>query len=139
MADMTLTQAFCKLWEVAHAMLDIFRKESPDPKPLSIATEQIVGANSYWESPTIDNEMYSSARVFFDAVFSNAHTGGLVVDLYFKNVKLGMIMKVPSQSVSSGCVSTSFDIKQLSGWRIVVKNQDIAHNTTIKNLRVVMW
>ena len=137
--NLTLVQAFCKLYDSLRIIKNVLVKESPDQIVRNIASEQIVGSNSYWESPDIENPEHSTARIFFDAMFGKNHTGGLVVDLYFKNIKLGLIMKVPSQSEVSGCASTAFDIKNFSGFRIVVKNQDVAHNTTIKNLRVVIW
>lgn len=101
--------------------------------------EIVVLANDNKSSGAVNNPGFNRARVFLDAGFTPAHTGGLSVSLCFKNSKMSDVLKLISSNGSCGKASEPIDIANLSGFYFVINNHDISNDTTIRNFRIVLY
>lgn len=101
--------------------------------------EVVVTANGEKQSDPINNPGYNKARIFLDAGFTLAHSGGLSVFLAYKNSVMGEVLKIISSNGSAGQTSVPIDVSQLSGFYFVIKNHDTSNDTTVKNFRIVLY
>ncbi len=104
-----------------------------------IAKEVVIPANDSKEFDSVNNPHFNRARVFLDAGFTPAHSGGLTVELHYKKSKIGDVLKVISSNGACGQASEPIDVAQLSGFYFAVKNHDVSNSTTVKNFRIVLY
>lgn len=104
-----------------------------------IFREIVIPAGDEIKSKGIQNPGFTRARVFLDAGFTRAHTGGISVSMLYKNSKMGDIMELIAANSSCGKASEPIDISNLSGFNFLIKNRDSANDTTVSNLRAVLY
>lgn len=104
-----------------------------------IFKEIVVAANDEKQSDPVNNPGFNRARIFLDAGFTPAHSGGLSVLLMYKNSKMSDVVKLISSNGSCGKASEPIDIAHLSGFYFVVSNHDSNNSTTVKNFRIVLY
>lgn len=115
------------------------QKERDRKKEEFLFKEVVVTANSDVNSTVVNNPGFNRARIFLDAGFTPAHTGGLSVSLIYKNSKMNDVLKLISSNGSCGKASEPIDIANLSGFYFVINNSDISNNTTVRNFRIVLY
>lgn len=119
--------------------LILMKKERDKKEEKFLFKEVVVPSNDDKESSVVNNPGFNRARVFLDAGFTPAHTGGLSVSLYYKNSKMSDVLDLISSNGSCGKASEPIDIANLSGFYFVIKNRDTSNDTTVRNLRVVLY
>ncbi len=105
----------------------------------TIIREIVVPANDEIKSPGIKNNGFTRIRIFLDAGFTKAHTGGISVSMLYKNSIMGEVMDLISSNGSCGKASEPIDIENLSGFNFRIKNNDPSNNTTVTNFRIVLY
>ncbi len=113
-------------------------REKSEDKPL--ADTVVVPANNEKEFD-IMNPGYNRARVFIGALFTPAHSGGITVEMFYTNNKIGIgrVMKLICSNGASSQASEPIDIAHLTAFKFVVKNHDMSNDTTIRNFKIVMY
>lgn len=127
---------------VFNAKLDMIisrQKERDKKEEKFLFKEVVVPANDEKESAVVNNPGFNRARVFLDAGFTPAHTGGLSVSLLYKNSKMSDTMDLISSNGSCGKASEPVDIANLSGFYFAIKNHDSSNDTTVRNFRIVLY
>ncbi len=104
-----------------------------------IAREFTIAHNDFKLFDPVNNPGFNRARVFLDAGFTPAHSGGLSVVMIYKNSPINEVLKVLSSNGSAGKFSDPIDIAELSGFQFEVINQDKSQETTVKNFRIVLY
>ncbi len=104
-----------------------------------IANQVIIPAHDITEFEAVNNPKYNRARVFLNALFTPAHSGGLTVELFYGNNKIGDVMRLKSSNGSGASASEPFDIAHLSSFKFIIRNNDQSNATTIRNLKVIMY
>lgn len=104
-----------------------------------IIREIVVPADDIIKSKGIQNHGFTRARVFLDAGFTKAHTAGITVSMLYKNSKMSDIMTLVSSNGSCGKASEPVDISNISGFSFEIRNHDVSNDTTVSNLRVVLY
>ena len=115
------------------------QKERDKKEEKFLFKEVVVLANNDKESAVVNNPGFNRARIFLDAGFTPAHTGGLSVSLLYKNSKMSDVLDLISSNGSCGKASEPVDIANLSGFYFVIKNRDTSNDTTVRNFRVVLY
>lgn len=115
------------------------QKERDKKEEKFLFKEVVVLANNDKESSVVNNPGFNRARIFLDAGFTPAHTGGLSVSLLYKNSKMSDVLDLISSNGSCGKASEPVDIANLSGFYFVIKNHDTSNDTTVRNFRVVLY
>jgi len=104
-----------------------------------IATSITIPAGDEWLSDPVNNPEFNRAKIFLNAGFTPAHNAGLSVTLMYQYHSIFQIMDVISSNGSTGAVSPTIDIAQLSGFRFKVKNRDVDNSTTVTDFKIVMY
>jgi hypothetical protein len=115
------------------------QKECDKKEEKFLFKEVVIPANNDKESSVVNNPGFNRARIFLDAGFTPAHTGGLTVSLFYKNSKMSDVLTLISSNGSCGKASEPVDIANLSGFYFVIKNHDTSNDTTVRNFRVVLY
>lgn len=104
-----------------------------------IAREFMIAHNDFKLFDAVNNPGFNRARIFLDAGFTPAHTGGVSVWMIYKNSPINEVLKVISSNGSAGKYSDPIDISEISGFQFEVVNQDKGQDTTVKNFRIVLY
>ena len=104
-----------------------------------LAKEVVITANTAYTSTSVNNPNYNRARIFINAIFSSAHTGGLEVVGIFQNNVIGDIMTMKASNGSAGMISEPIDVKELSSFQFQIFNRDSSQNTSIRLARVILY
>lgn len=115
------------------------QKKRDEKQEQVIAKEFAIAGDDYKQFDAINNPGFNRARIFLDAGFTPAHSGGLSVVMVYKNSPMGEVLKVLSSNGSAGKASSPIDTSQLSGFSFIVNNRDKSNSTTVKNFRIVLY
>jgi hypothetical protein len=115
------------------------QKERDKKEEKFLFKEVVVLANNDKESAVVNNPGFNRARIFLDAGFTPAHTGGLSVSLLYKNSIMSDVLTLISSNGSCGKASEPVDIANLSGFYFLIKNHDTSNDTSVRNFRVVLY
>jgi len=104
-----------------------------------IADNVVVPAGNYSSFDSVPNNGFTRARIFISALFTENHIGGVTVELYYGNCRIGRVVTLKSSAGTGTQASEPIDISHLSAFNLIVKNHDTSHNTIIKNFKIVLY
>lgn len=95
--------------------------------------------NDYYDVPAVSSPEFEKARIFCSIGFTEDTTAGIEIDLYYSGHYIGNILKVIGTKAGASAGSEAFDINQLSGFTLRVRNKDVAEEAVINSLKIVLY
>lgn len=95
--------------------------------------------NDYYDVPAVSSPEFEKARIFCSIGFNENTTAGIEIDLYYSGHYIGNILKVIGTIAGASAGSEAFDINQLSGFTLRVRNKDLQQEAIINSLRIVLY
>ena len=135
----TLLKNQTSAMEESNKILLEILKAQKDRETLHIMNNVIIPYSGYSESQTVTNPKFERARIKVSAIFSEGQTGGLSIDLYYKNTKIGEVLRLKPTQASVGGASQTFDVSQLSDFHFLIMNHDSSKNAKVNNFDIVMF
>ena len=90
--------------------------------------------NDYYDVPAVSSPEYERARIFCSIGFNENTTAGIEIDLYYSGHYIGNILKVIGTKAGASAGSEAFDINQLSGFTLKVRNKDLSEKAVVFRL-----
>lgn len=104
-----------------------------------LVTGNTITKGEYYEVPPVQSDGLERARIFMSIGFNEATTGGITVDLYYAGHRIGEIMSVGPTEAGMSAGSEPFDINQLSGFNLIIRNHDVGQSVKINSLKAVLY
>ena len=124
------------------AMLDtlkklLYRNEAVNERYL--VKGYTIGSNDYYDVPAVSSPEFEKARIFCSIGFNENTTAGIEIDLYYSGHYIGNILKVLGTKAGASAGSEAFDINQLSGFTLRVRNKDVTEEAVLNSLKIVLY
>ena len=98
-----------------------------------------IESNDFYDVPAVSSPEFEKARIFCSIGFNENTTAGVEIDLYYSGHYIGNVLKVIGTIAGASAGSESFDINQLSGFTLRVRNKDVTEEAVINSLRIVLY
>lgn len=130
---------FCKKLSAIYLEITDENRNKLKKLDFPIAKSITIDIDDEWVSEAINNPEFNRAKIFLNAGFTPSHSAGLSVTLMYQYHSIAKILDVISSNGSTGAVSNTIDIAQLSGFRFKIKNRDTGQSTTVTDFKIVMY
>ena len=146
MSDETISAVIANLLKSQNVALEESNKilkqiliAQKDRETVHIMNAVVIPYNNYKETQSVTNSKFERARIKVSAIFSEGQTSGLSIDLYYKNTKIGEVLRLKPTQATVGGASQTFDVSQLSDFHFLIMNHDSSKNATVNNFEIVMF
>lgn len=104
-----------------------------------LVTGYTIDSQGHYEVSPVGSAEYERARIFVSVGFNENTSAGIAIDLYYAGHRIGEIITVSPTEAGMSAGSEAFDINQLSGFNLIIRNKDVDQAVVINSLKIVLY